>query len=156
MSNLPDISDSQSVLIVGGIIKKPLQNENGWYVYRLRSTQQNASTKRTLYFNVLVNPELQKSLNTTYFSQVKITGILCPPSNYENLPTLADIIADTFESLSENSFNKKVEQKNFFDYTTIKSKNLYGKQSLAKTPYTKQLSNLKNDDTLESKFTENN
>lgn len=156
MSNLPDISDSQSVLIVGGIIKKPLQNENGWYVYRLRSTQQNASTKRTLYFNVLVNPELQKSLNTTYFSQVKITGILCPPSNYENLPTLADIIADTFESLSENSFNKKVEQKNFFDYTTIKSKNLYGKQALNKTPYTKQISNLKNDDTLDTKFSENN
>lgn len=155
MSYLGVNNDYQHITIVGGIIKKPIQNSNGWFIYRLRSTQENASSKRTLYFNVLVNPELQKKLNTTSFSQVKISGVLCPPSNFEDLPTLADIVAETFENLSVETFKNK----NFstsFDYTTIKNKNSYNKFTLNKTSYKEQISNLKDDEVFDKKFTENN
>ena len=154
MSYLGVNNDYQHITIVGGIIKKPIQNSNGWFIYRLRSTQENASSKRTLYFNVLVNPELQNTLNTTSFSQVKITGIICPPSNYEDLPTLADIVAETFENLAVQT-PKNNNYRNSFDYTTIKSKNNYNKFSLNKTSYNKQISNLKDDDVFDKKFTEN-
>lgn len=149
-------NDYQTITIVGGIIKKPIQKPNGWFIYRLRSTQENASSKRTLYFNVLVNPELQNNLNTTSFSQVKVSGVICPPSNYEDLPTLADIVAEVFEDLTTEKSNKKTNVINSFDYTTIKSKNSYSQYTINKLPYSKQMSNLKNDNVLDKTFSENN
>jgi hypothetical protein len=147
--------DYQQITVVGGIIKRPYQNEKGWFVYRLRSTQQNASSKRTLYFNVLVNPKLQENLNNESFSQVKVTGVLCPPTNYEDLPTLADIIADNFEDIRPNINIKNTnDYKNNFDYTTIRNTNSYKKFSLKKQTYNNQMSNLKENDTLDSNFKE--
>jgi hypothetical protein len=155
MSYSGNNEDYQLITVVGGIIKRPYQNDKGWFVYRLRSSQQSASSKRTLYFNVLVNPNLQEKLNNLSFSQVKVSGILCPPTSYEGLPTLADIVAENFEDLRPSLSNQiKNESKNHFDYTTIKNTNSYKKFSLQKEPYKNQISNLKENDTLDSNFTE--
>ena len=67
----------------------------------------------------------------------------------------ADIIADNFEDIRPNINIKNTnDYKNNFDYTTIRNTNSYKKFSLKKQTYNNQMSNLKENDTLDSNFKE--